>query len=183
MLGVDSALAAVVAPIADAVAEDRVTALAGALARLCADGFFGPDLFLPPRPDRYARNLVWLDPQRRFVIVGMTWAGGQGSPLHDHAGLWGAEVVVDGEMHETAFRLLERGADGRYRFERGEHRTCTRGTVGVLDPPLEYHEYGNGGSNVAHTLHVYSGDLQSAQCFAQDGDGWWTARRVNLSYA
>jgi hypothetical protein len=25
------------------------------------------------------------------------------SPLHDHADLWGAEIVVDGAMHETTF--------------------------------------------------------------------------------
>ncbi|HTX57561.1 MAG TPA: cysteine dioxygenase family protein [Candidatus Acidoferrales bacterium] len=182
-LGTDAALHPVVAPIAQAIADDRVTTLAAVLSRLCAQGALGPELFLPPRPERYARNLVWLDPGKRFVVVGMTWAVGQGSPLHDHAGLWGAEIVVDGVMNETTFALLERSQDGRYRFERSVHRVSGSGAIGILNPPLEYHEFGNGGSTVAHTLHVYSGDLRSAQCFAQDSDGWWTARRVNLSYA
>jgi hypothetical protein len=62
------------------------------------------------------------------------------------------------------------------------HRVSGRGTVGVLIPPLEYHDFGNGGDTVAHSLHVYGGDLKSAQAFADDGDGWWSARRVDLRY-
>jgi 3-mercaptopropionate dioxygenase len=182
VIGTDSAFGSLVAPIARAVRDDRVTSLAATLADLVVRDAFGPECFLPPNPGRYARNLIWHDPDGAFVIVGMTWAPGQGSPLHDHAGLWGAEVVVDGTMSETLFTLTERGGDGRYRFERGPHRVNARGTVGVLIPPLEYHDFGNSGSTVAHTLHVYGGDLSSSQAFADDGDGWWSPRRVELRY-
>jgi 3-mercaptopropionate dioxygenase len=175
-------LEALVTPIARAVKDDRVTSLAGVLAGLCAQGAIGPDLFLPPQPDHYARKLIWQDPADRFVVVAMTWAPGQGSPLHDHAGLWGAELVVDGVMSETLFELVGRGDDGRYAFKEGLHRTSGRGTVGVLIPPLEYHDFGNGGSTVAHSLHVYGGDLRASQAFAQDDDGWWSARSVTLRY-
>jgi 3-mercaptopropionate dioxygenase len=171
-----------IAPIAQAVKDDRVTSLAGVLAQLCEQGVLGPELFLPARPDHYSRRLIFADPQDRFVVVGMTWAAGQGSPLHDHAGLWGAEIIVDGVMSETMFHLLDRDAGGRYRFERGMHRVSGRGTVGVLIPPLEYHDFGNAGTTVAHSLHVYGGELKSAQCFAEDADGWWNARRVDLRY-
>lgn len=181
-VGTNPALQAFIAPIARAVRDDRVTALAGVLAQLCEQGAFTSELFLPPRPDHYSRKLIWHDPQERFIVVGMTWSPGQGSPLHDHAGFWGAEIIVDGVMSETQFLLAERGADGRLQFERGMHRVSGRGTVGVLIPPLEYHDFGNAGAEVAHSLHVYGGDLTSAQCFAQDADGWWTARRVDLRY-
>jgi predicted metal-dependent enzyme (double-stranded beta helix superfamily) len=181
-LATNATLADLIAPIARAVRDDRVTSLAGVLAQLSEQGAFLPELFLPPRSDHYSRKLIWHDPQDRFVIVGMTWAPGQGSPLHDHAGLWGAEIVVDGVMSETMFALADHGADGRYRFVRGVHRVSGRGTVGVLIPPLEYHDFGNAGTAVAHSLHVYGGDLKSAQSFAEDADGWWTARRVDLRY-
>jgi predicted metal-dependent enzyme (double-stranded beta helix superfamily) len=180
-LGTDAA-PELIAPIAQAVKDDRVTSLAGVLAQLCERGVLVHELFLPASSGHYSRKLVWHDPEDRFVVVGMTWAPGQGSPLHDHAGLWGAEIIVDGVMSETMFHLLDRDADGRYRFERGVHRVSGRGTVGVLIPPLEYHDFGNAGTSVAHSLHVYGGDLKSAQCFAEDTDGWWTARRVELHY-
>jgi 3-mercaptopropionate dioxygenase len=115
-------------------------------------------------------------------VVAMTWGPGQSSPLHDHAGLWGAEIVVSGTMDETMFALNGRNEDGRYRFTRGEHRAVKPGGVGVLVPPLEYHDYGNPGTGVSRTLHVYGGDLTHAHAFAQDPDGWWSARHVELHY-
>ena len=180
-LGAD-ALEALIAPIARAVKDHHVDALGEALATLCAAGALAPALFLPPRSDRYARNLIWREPEGAFIVVGMTWAVGQGSPLHDHAGLWGAEIVVDGQMHQTPFELTARGHDGRYRFERGEHYVSGCGTLGLIEPPKEYHDFGNAGDSVAHSLHVYCGDLTSAQTFSKDADGWWTARRVGLRY-
>jgi 3-mercaptopropionate dioxygenase len=181
-LGPKGALEELITPIARAVRNDRVTALAGVLAQLCERGAFTPEFFLPSRPDHYSRKLIWHDPEDHFIVVGMTWAPEQGSPLHDHAGLWGAEIIVDGVMSETMFHLAERGEDGRYRFERGMHRVSGKGTVGVLIPPLEYHDFGNAGTTVAHSLHVYGGNLTSAQSFSHGDDDWWTARRVDLRY-
>ncbi len=180
-LGSD-ALETLIAPISRAIAEKQIDALGGALALLCASGAITPDFFLPPRSDRYARNLIWRGHEGAFIIVGMTWAPGQGSPLHDHAGLWGAEIVVDGVMNETVFELNVRGHDGRYQFVPGAHRVSGRGALGLIVPPKEYHNFGNAGSGVAHSLHVYAGDLMSAQTFSKDADGWWTARQVGLRY-
>jgi 3-mercaptopropionate dioxygenase len=180
-LGAD-ALEALIAPIARAVEEQQVDALGEVLATLCAAGAFTPDFFLPARADRYARNLIWREPRGAFIVVAMTWGVGQGSPLHDHAGLWGAEIVVDGEMHQTPFELRARGTDGRYQFERGAQCVSGRGTLGLIVPPKEYHNFGNAGGDVAHSLHVYCGDLTTAQTFSEDADGWWTARQVGLRY-
>ncbi|HTU69805.1 MAG TPA: cysteine dioxygenase family protein [Candidatus Baltobacteraceae bacterium] len=182
LLGTDAALPELVTPIARAVREDRVTALAGVLAALHQSGLFGRELFAPARAERYSRRLIWRDPDERFVVVAMTWAPGQGSPLHDHAGLWGAEIVVDGTMSETIYELVGRDEDGAYRFVRGLHRVSNHGTVGVLIPPLEYHDFGNAGQTVAHSLHVYGGDLKTANAFTEQDDGRWSARRVDLRY-
>jgi 3-mercaptopropionate dioxygenase len=178
----DAAYEPLIAPIARAIRNDRVTSLAGVLADLCERGLLSSELFLPANPAHYARKLIWRDPDAGFVAVAMTWSAGQGSPLHDHAGLWGAEIVVDGTMSETTFTCTGRGDDGRYRFQRGMHRRSGRGTVGVIVPPLEYHDFGNCGTEVARTFHVYGGDLTNSQAFADEGDGWWSARRVELRY-
>ncbi|MGB6985907.1 MAG: cysteine dioxygenase family protein [Candidatus Aquilonibacter sp.] len=171
-----------IAPITHAVRGGEFNVLGCVLTTLCEADAFTADLFLPSRSDRYARNLIWREPDGAFIVVGMTWAVGQGSPLHDHAGLWGAEIVVDGEMHQTPFELTARGHDGRYRFERGTQCVSGCGTLGLIVPPKEYHNFGNAGDSIAHSLHVYCGDLNSAQTFSEDADGWWTARQVGLRY-
>jgi 3-mercaptopropionate dioxygenase len=177
-----SQLEALVLPIARAVKDDRVTSLAATLVRMQAVGAFGPELFLPPRSERYARNLIHRDPDGRFVVIAMTWGPGQGSPLHDHSGSWGAEIVVNGIMSETMYELTDRDPEDRYQFMRGPRRTSEPGTVSVLIPPLEYHDFGNAGDGIARTLHVYGEDLTSSQAFTQEGDGWWRSRRVELPY-
>ena len=166
-----------------AVKEDRVTGLARAVAELEASGAFtSPGLFAPPRPENYTRRLIWRDPEARFVVVAMTWGPGQGSPLHDHAGLWGVEIVVSGQMRETGYRLVDKDGDGRFRFVAERESLSGVGSVGVLVPPLEYHSFENAGDGAAHTLHVYGGEMDHCNRFIAEGDGWWRAERINLRY-
>jgi predicted metal-dependent enzyme (double-stranded beta helix superfamily) len=177
-----SAADAIVAPIARAVGQGDATYLADALIRLHDAGLFGKELFCAPNPARYARRLVHRDAGGAFIIVAMTWSAHQGSGLHDHGGLWGAEIVVDGCMRETTYELHERCADRRYRFALGGERRNSPGAVGVLVPPLEYHDFVNATDAAARTLHVYAGDLRASQRFTQERDGLWTARRVECRY-
>jgi predicted metal-dependent enzyme (double-stranded beta helix superfamily) len=174
---------ALVEPIRRAIRDDRVTSLAQTVARLGASGSFSnPDFFLDPRAEHYARNLVWRDPDNGFVVVGMTWAPGQSSPLHDHGGVWGVEIVVRGEMRETAYRLAERDASGRCRFVRGQERIATEGSAGVLVPPHDHHVFGNVGTKPAYTLHVYGGAFAQCKVFAPEADGWYREDDVTLGY-
>ncbi len=180
--GIAPDLRPIVGPIERAIKNDRVTGLAEVLRDIHRAGHLErPDLFLEPRADHYARKLIWADPADRFVIVAMTWGVGQGSPLHDHDGLWGAEAVVRGVMRETLFEMVERDGE-RYRFARGEERISPVGSIGVLIPPLEYHDFGNGGDEPARTIHVYGGNLARARTFKAGPDGWWNASEVNLRY-
>lgn len=173
---------ALVEPIARAIKDDRMTALAAALGSLRSRGALDDPSFFPePSPSRYSRKLIWADATQGFVVVGMTWAPGQGSPLHDHAGLWGGEMVVRGLMAETTFELTER-VDDRWRFRRNDERFAPAGAVGLLSPPNEYHALRNAGGEVAHTLHVYSGELRRSQAFSEIGDGWYRAASVELRY-
>ncbi len=175
--------ASIVERIQDAIKKDRVTGLAGALSRLEADGDLAdPALYAPPCPAHYARRLIWEDAAGRFVIVGMTWEPAQGSPLHDHDGLWGAEIIVDGLMRETSFRALESDARERVRFVCDREEIAAPRSIGIVIPPLEYHSFRNMGTATAHTVHVYGGVLNRCTVFSPDTDGWWTRRRAELQY-
>src|SRR5512140_2052882 len=57
-----------------------------------------PAAFRVPRPDSYARRLLHRDPAGRYTAIVMTWGPGQHTALHDHAGIWCVECVVDGQM-------------------------------------------------------------------------------------
>ena len=63
---------------------------------------FVDDAFLAPAPDRYARRLLHRDPAGRYSAVVMVWGPGQGTPLHDHAGVWCVECVYRGRIRVTS---------------------------------------------------------------------------------
>jgi predicted metal-dependent enzyme (double-stranded beta helix superfamily) len=172
-----------VEPLRRAIRDDRVTSLARTMAQLGEAGVFDrKDFFLDPHPEHYARKLIWRDPDHDFVVVGMTWAPGQSAPLHDHGGIWGVEVVVRGEMCETAYRLTKRDGSDRCRFERVGERVSGEGDAGVLVPPHDHHVFGNVGTSPAQTLHVYGGAYARCNVFSPDGDGWYRAENVALAF-
>jgi len=171
----------VIEAVTRAMRTDRVTELAAALAETARRGALDdPGLFPPPSAGGYARRSIWRDPQGRYVVLGMTWAPGQGSPLHDHGGLFGAEIVVSGLMRERSFRLVDRDPDGRHLFTPERETLHGRGSIGTLIPPLEYHEFGNAGGEVAHTVHVYAGDLDRCTVFEREAGGWWRPSSIGL---
>jgi 3-mercaptopropionate dioxygenase len=178
----EKATSTLVARIERAIKDDRVTSLAVALSALQNSGLLDdPSLFASANEERYARKLIYHDPKDRFIVVGMTWAPGQGAPLHDHGHLWGGEIVVRGTMAEQTFELLERREE-LYRFRGNGERIARPGTVGILSPPLEYHSFKNAGDSVAHTLHVYSGDITAANAFVRVDRTWHRASPVYLRY-
>src|SRR5262249_23610323 len=75
-----------------------------------------PERFHRTRPDGYARRLLYRSESLGYRPVVMTWAPGQRTPLHDHAGIWCVEGVVEGRMDVTQYDLVEEASD-RYRFE------------------------------------------------------------------
>jgi 3-mercaptopropionate dioxygenase len=165
------------------IARGEVTLLPELLARLQRAGLLDQESwFAPPLRERYSRRLIWRDPGRRFVVVGMSWAAGQSSVLHDHNGLWGAEVVVSGTMQETFFQLVGREAERLYRFDALGSRIAQAGSVSVVAPPTEYHILGNPGPKLARTVHVYCGELSSALTFTKENGNWYRAGVAQLQY-
>lgn len=142
-----------------------------------------PEPFRRVRTDAYARRLLHRDPETGFTAVVMTWGPGQGTPLHDHAGIWCVEGVVEGRMEVEQFELVEE-EDGRCRFESRGHVVAGPGSSGALIPPFEYHVLANASREAtAITLHVYGGEMDHCCVYEPRPDGTFERRSKSLGYA
>ncbi|HVC19178.1 MAG TPA: cysteine dioxygenase family protein [Vicinamibacterales bacterium] len=141
-----------------------------------------PGRFRQPRPDGYARRLLHRDPAGRYTVVVMTWGAGQGTPLHDHAGIWCVEGVVQGCMTVRQFDLVG-DEGGACRFVEKGAVAAAVGSAGCLIPPFEYHTLANARSEeTSVTLHVYGGEMDHCHIFAPRPDGSYERQRRALSY-
>ena len=141
-----------------------------------------PERLKTPRPDCYARRLLYQDPHSRFTAVVMTWGPGQGTPVHDHGGLWCVEGVVEGEMQVTQYDVQPEGPAFRVNPV-GKPLAAGVGDAGRLIPPTDYHVLANARPDAASvTLHVYGGDLNGCRIFTPAGDGRYVESVRALSY-
>ena len=170
---------AVTAADAAAIAQRVKAALQDILK---CEGLELPKAFREPRADTYARRLLHRDPGGRYTAVVMTWGPGQGTALHDHAGLWCVECVVDGEMEVRQYDLVEE-REGRYRFEAQACIEALKGSAGCLIPPYEYHTLANRRPDASSiTLHIYGGEMDHCHVFEPTGDGTYHRVERRLSY-
>jgi predicted metal-dependent enzyme (double-stranded beta helix superfamily) len=131
-----------------------------------AEGLSLPERFRRTRPDSYCRRLLHRDPDLAFTALVMTWGPGQRTALHDHAGIWCVEGVVEGELEVTRYELREESRDGLCLFaEKGSVR-ARAGSAGALIPPFEHHVLANASADrIALTLHVYGGEMDHCCVF------------------
>ena len=185
-------LAPVVDPLIDRLREavmlGNVDAITGRIKSdlesfIPAEGLTLPERFRRVKPESYARRLLYRDPDLGFTALIMTWGPGQHTALHDHAGIWCVEGVVEGNMEVTRYELTEEGEDGLCRFvERGKV-PATAGTAGALIPPFEHHVLANARPDQASlTLHVYGGEMNHCDIFEPLGDGLYRRCTKTLAY-
>jgi 3-mercaptopropionate dioxygenase len=144
-----------------------------------------PERFHRVRADGYARRLLHRNDALGYTAVVMTWGPGQRTPLHDHAGIWCVEGVVEGRMDVTQFDLIEdqtAPADGGYRFEEKGCVHAAVGSAGCLIPPFEYHVLANALDQPSITLHVYGGEMTTCHVFEPTDGGRYVRRDRALSY-
>ena len=107
----------------------------------------------------YARHRVFLCDHAELLVL--CWRPGQRTPIHDHAGSFGAVRVLEGFMWETLFEMDS--ADGlRYKSA----REWTPGLVTGADVP-DIHQLGNpdvSGQDLV-TLHLYAPPLTSLNVY------------------
>jgi predicted metal-dependent enzyme (double-stranded beta helix superfamily) len=96
----------------------------------------------------------------------MVWGQGQGTALHDHAGIWCVECVYQGRITVTSYSV--RGGNpetGVVQFEREKEIVAGPGEAGALIPPFEYHVIANADQAPSVTIHVYGGEMDHCHVF------------------
>ncbi len=141
-----------------------------------------PEDLTRPQDGSYARRLLYRDPDSGYEVIAMIWGPGQGTPLHDHCGIWCVDGVLEGQVAVTQYDLV--GQDGD-RFEFRPQRTVHAGvaTAGSLIPPFEYHTIQNELPRPSITIHVYGGSMERCTIFEPEADGRYRRREKSLSYS
>ena len=134
-----------------------------------------PACVFEPIQDHYARREIYRSARHGYSVVAMTWGPGQGTPVHDHSGLWCVEGVWDGQLEITQFELLERDGEN-FRFRAAGGMQAGPGSAGSLIPPHEYHSIRNASPDaVAVSVHIYKAPMECCSMFVPR-DGEWFVR-------
>jgi predicted metal-dependent enzyme (double-stranded beta helix superfamily) len=162
-------------------------ALCRNIKRVLADVVMSGEEFLDaallvPAPDRYARRLLHRDPAGRYSAVVMVWDRSQGTPLHDHAGMWCVECVYRGRIRVTSFDLESDPETERLQFTPETVVLAGKGEAGHLIPPFEYHMIENPDETPAITIHVYGGEMTHCNAFFPLEGGGYRREVRTLSY-
>lgn len=144
---------------------------------------FVDPVYLAPAADKYARRLLHRDPSGRYSVVVMVWGTDQGTPLHDHAGVWCVECVYRGRIRVTSFDLETDPTAEPLRFTPESVVFAGVGEAGHLIPPFEYHMIENADRTPSVTLHVYGGELTWCNAFHPLEGGGYRRERRELSYS
>jgi predicted metal-dependent enzyme (double-stranded beta helix superfamily) len=140
-----------------------------------------PERFRRVRSEGYARRLLHRNDALGYTAVVMTWGPGQGTPLHDHAGIWCVEGVVEGRMNVTQYDLVEEDHDA-FRFEEQGCVHAAVGSAGCLIPPFEYHVLANALDEPSITVHIYGGEMTTCHVFEPVDGGRFVRRERALCY-
>lgn len=163
--------------IDDAIAGDCpfeiTTCLRKALVECIGDDSIRlPDSVYQYIPDHYARRELYCDPKRGYSVIAMTWGPGQGTPIHDHSGMWCVEGVWAGCIEVVSYEPIEKQGD-RVRFEQVGSIVAGCGSAGSLIPPHEFHTIRNiDPTDSAVSVHIYSGAMTQCNMYLDDGEGW-----------
>lgn len=172
--GRERLIAAIDAAVAAGDDHAVTSALRSAMCALIRD----PAVELPactqlPVEGHYARRELYRSPVHGYSVVAMTWAPGQGTPIHDHDGLWCVEGIWRGALEIAQYELLESDGD-RFRFRAASGMEAGVGSAGSLIPPHEYHTIRNASADaVAVSLHVYQAPIMQCARFRRDTDDWY----------
>lgn len=181
--GRDQLIAGLDHAVQQATAEDITSGVQKTLEDLIQqEGLRLPNALRAPAPDSYARRLVYRSETWDYTVIAMVWGPGQGAVLHDHAGIWCVEGVLEGVIAVTPYEALEHRSD-RWRFAPCDTVMSGVGSAGSLIPPFEYHTISNPQTDATSiTLHVYGREFTSCHVFEPASDGWYDQRLRTLSY-
>lgn len=129
----------------------------------------------------YARRELYRSEAHGYCVVAMTWNPGQGTPIHDHAGMWCVEGVWQGALEVVQYELLGH-EDTRYRFRPAGAIQAGAGSAGSLIPPHEHHAICNASNrDLAISVHVYQDRMTHCSVFEPIGGDWYARGERSLT--
>ena len=115
-------------------------------------------------PAHYARNAIYIAPDRTLSLYALVWLPGQWTPVHDH-GSWGVVGVVEGMLEERAYMPADGDivADSGIRLRRGGMVLLSPGAVTTFVPnPDHIHRTGAAAERPrVVSLHLYGRTMSS----------------------
>lgn len=126
--------------------------------------------------DRFRRHPLATVEATGCSALLMYWPAGHATLPHDHDGLWGIEVVVDGRLDVEEFVRSETGSQTTLTHARSLRLEA--GDAALFADRRYVHRCRNL-SNIAPTLtlHVYGGALETYTSYEHDAAGRLVARR------
>ncbi|HRF58709.1 MAG TPA: cysteine dioxygenase family protein [Fimbriimonadaceae bacterium] len=135
------------------------------------------DEHMQPAAHCYARRLVHKDPDLRYTVMAMVWGEGQGTALHDHAGMWCVECVYKGRIRVVSYDLRSSEDAELIQFSPEKEIFAGVGEAGALIPPFDYHTIENADAEPSVTIHVYGGEMTWCDAFVPTEGGYRKERR------
>jgi predicted metal-dependent enzyme (double-stranded beta helix superfamily) len=107
---------------------------------------------------------------RGYEALVIAWPPGHITPIHDHDGLWGLELVLDGVLQVDSFHLSE---DPSIVLDAEDTIVAGVGDHVLFTDTSYAHQCRNFSRNsMALSLHVYGGELNSYRSFHHDLGQW-----------
>ena len=169
-----------------AVTGECPTEITTCLRKALCDCISDEDIRLPqvvyePIAGHYARRQLHHDQNVGYSVIAMTWGPGQGTPIHDHCGMWCVEGVWSGCIEVVQYHLQAQNGE-HFKFEPAGSIMAGCGSAGSLIPPYEYHTICNAAQDSsAVSVHIYSGAMTSCNIFQEAEDGWYQRCSKQLS--
>ena len=117
---------------------------------------------------RYRRLLIAGDWTHSCLLI--QWPAAHRTPIHDHAGLWGIELVLDGVLEVEEFALD--GEPARPALTPTRTLMLGAGDAAVFTGRHSAHRCRNlSATRPALSLHVYGGELERYHAFETDPRG------------
>ena len=162
--------------LADAENEDEATRVVKkAIPKLLLNQAWLADEYRKPSKEGFTRSLLYRHPDLGFAVVATVWNAGQGTPVHDHGGVWGVEGVFAGSVQVTQYEVMgkvnpEEG-DEDVRIREGRRFDAQVGDIECLVPPFGHHRMVNHTDRPAITIHVFGDYPLQPRIYEDKGDG------------
>jgi hypothetical protein len=130
---------------------------------------------------QYRRHLVASGGADGYQALLISWPPGYHTPLHDHDGLWGIELVLDGALTVNEYRARQR--DGATRLTSERSLLLGIGDAAAFCGVDYVHSCRNlSADRRALSLHVYGGVLAQYTTFAGDNAEGFRAVRQHARF-